>query len=1167
MIKLKKSFFLLKKRKIYERIDFYLFFIIKIILLFLLYLFKVYSIIYYLIIFGAIYLVQFILYLLNNIFIDFGIKIGYYPVDNIDKATHVKVLIHSKNININNRILICQIFKECNIIKIEIDKMMYIYDKKSKQFYHSKYKIIKESKLSKYLEIKPISKSELSEKKARYGSNIIEIPSPSFINLYKEHIVTPFFIFHFICSLIRIFDNHSYNYIISLIMTLIFEITITWKRIFNSATLKNMKTPPHYVYVYRDDEWSLVSSADIYPGDIISLTDGYSLKNIEENDKNINNKLIFRILNLLNNIKVRQQEIKNQKSLNTVLNKYKEKEVLPITCDVLILKGKAIVNEATLNGESLPQVKNSVSNLNKIYENTDIMLDIKNKHRNLVIFSGTKIVQIESSSQPLPINIRSNPPNNGIICVVLKTGFSSYQGKILHKIIFNKEKQTKYNKKNQIIFVTFLFVIALLSCIHILLEAKKREELSYRIILRLIIIITSIVPVDFPIELSLIIYKCISYFESKSIVCVDPSKISSAGDIDICCFDLIGTLTTDEFNILGIINLNENDNSIIQCIDCDDNTISILLGSNNLSHIDGKTFGEPIDIAIFKEIKGKYTKDEISCANKKLKIEQIKKYMFDSELKRMTVLTKIYNDNEDETPITRVICKGAPEVIKKLLKDVPKNYDECYNNWTKKGYHLIAFAYKDNDEYNIKTDRNILEKDLILLGFCVFEIPIKKKVDKYMNELIKSKYDICIITGESLLTSLKIMKELKIGDSNKYACLTIEEKKLFLKNIDSNQLIQELKSIEEIKIVSKEYNLCITSEEYKNLTNITSTIPNIYLIIPYIKLFCRMSKKNKIQIISNLKLSGRNPLMCGDGTNDIGALKTSNVGVTLLNLKESFVDKRDFLYFEEDTIIKNWDTAAIAPFISKGESIKCIKNILLMGKSSLIINSQMHKIFIINSISTIYIESILALKGIKFSEYQNVNSSFIISMFFLMFSKAKPLNKLNPNRPTTEILTMANIISIIGQIIANIISMNLMLYFSQKVDPFLLGQEISLDEQFRPNLNNSLIYMFQILNQVNIFLANYLGEPFMENINKNSSMMKLIFGILSIGCIYIFDLYPQINDDFEIVALPEDNYFKFCIILILVFNFGICYALEKWKIIFGLYEPYEKSKNKKKKLN
>ena len=225
----------------------------------------------------------------------------------------------------------------------------------------------------------------------------------------------------------------------------------------------------------------------------------------------------------------------------------------------------------------------------------------------------------------------------------------------------------------------------------------------------------------------------------------------------------------------------------------------------------------------------------------------------------------------------------------------------------------------------------------------------------------------------------------------------------------------------------------------------------------------------------------------------------------------------------------------------------------------------MHKIFIINSISTIYIESFLALKGIKFSEYQYVNLSFIISMFFLMFSKAKPLDKLNPNRPVTKIFNLTNLISIIGQILANIISMNLLLYFSEKVDPFLIGQENSLEEKFRPNLNNTIIYLFQILNQVNIFVANYQGEPFMENIIKNSSMMKLICFILSIGSVYIFDLYPQVNDDFEIVALPEDNCFKFHIILILIFNFCFCYFLEKWKNIFGLYEPYQKSKNKKKK--
>ena len=1165
MIKLKKSFFLLKKRKIYERLDYFPFLIIKFIILLLLYILKLKCILFYIIIFLIVYSLQICLYFINFDFIDFGIKIGYFHVDNVENATHVKVSICSNNININNRIIISRIIRENNIIKIEVDKMIYIYNNISKQFYHSKYELLKNSKIKNYLELKPLSNSELPEKKIKYGSNVIEIPSPSFVDLYKAHIISPFFIFLFICSLIRIIDNNSYKYIISLIITLFFEITITWKRIFNSATLKNMKTPPNYVYVYRDDEWSLVSSVDIYPGDIISLTDGYSFKNIKENNNNIKTNLIFRILNLLNNIKVKQQEIKNQKSLNTVLNKYKEKEVLPITCDVLILNGRAIVNEAMLNGESLPQMKDSVSNLYKNYQNPNLILDIKDTHRNLAIFSGTKIVQIESSGNPLPLNVKKNPPNNGIICLVLKTGFSSYQGKILHKILFNKEKKQFNFKRNQMIIITFLFLISFLASIHILIEAQKREELSYGIILRIIIIITSIVPVDLPVELSLIIYQCISYFESKSIACIEPSKISTAGIIDICCFDLIGTLTTDEFNILGIINLKESDDLIIMCVDCDDDIISILLGCNNLNHTDGRTFGEPIDIAIFKEIKGKFSKNEISCANKKIKIEQIKKYMFESELKRVTVLSKIYNENEKDKSFKRVMCKGAPEVIKNLLKEVPKNYDECYLKWEKKGYHLIALAYKDNGQYDSETKRNILEKDLIFAGFCVFEIPIKHKVDKYMKELIKSKYDICIITGESLLTSVKVMNELNLCERNKFVFLEIKGKNLFWKEIDSNQLIQESKSIEDIKKLSKEYTLCITSEEYKNLSRIISTNPKIYLIIQYIKLFCRMSKRYKIEIISNLKMCGRNPLMCGDGTNDIGALKLSKVGVALLNIKDSIVDKREFLYFEENTIIKNWDTICVAPFISKGESIKCIKNILLMGKCALVIKLQMNKIFIINSISTIYIESNLALKGIKFSEYQYINLSFIISLFFLMFSKAKPLNKLNPNMPTNGIFAFINIISIFGQILINIISMNLLLYLSEKVEPFSIGQEKSLNEKFRPNLNNSVIYMFQVLNQVNIFVANYQGEPFMENINKNSSMIKLILGVLSIGCVYIFDLYPQVNDDFEMVALPEEYLFKLSIILILILNFGFCYMLEKWKHIFGLYEPYKKSKNKKKK--
>ena len=90
-----------------------------------------------------------------------------------------------------------------------------------------------------------------------------------------------------------------------------------------------------------------------------------------------------------------------------------------------------------------------------------------------------------------------------------------------------------------------------------------------------------------------------------------------------------------------------------------------------MNNLEGKIFGEPIDISIMKEIKGKIASNELSCKNRKIKIIPIKKFIFESELKRITVLTKFYKENDKDKYTIRVMCKGAPEEIKKLLKEVP----------------------------------------------------------------------------------------------------------------------------------------------------------------------------------------------------------------------------------------------------------------------------------------------------------------------------------------------------------------------------------------------------------------------------------------------------------------------------------------------------------------
>lgn len=58
-------------------------------------------------------------------------------------------------------------------------------------------------------------------------------------------------------------------------------------------------------------------------------------------------------------------------------------------CDLVILSGSVVVNEAILTGESQPLVKEGISNLDQV----ELSLDLNNEHRNHILHSGTDILQ------------------------------------------------------------------------------------------------------------------------------------------------------------------------------------------------------------------------------------------------------------------------------------------------------------------------------------------------------------------------------------------------------------------------------------------------------------------------------------------------------------------------------------------------------------------------------------------------------------------------------------------------------------------------------------------------------------------------------------------------------------------------------------------------------
>lgn len=226
-----------------------------------------------------------------------------------------------------------------------------------------------------------------------------------------------------------------------------------------------MSIKPYAIQVYRENKWTEIQTDHLLPGDMVSVST-YTLP-----------AGVLPIQQLTHNCAVRS------------------KEETPLPCDLLLLQGAAIVNEAMLSGESTPLLKESI----ELRPSTE-KIDMAGADRNSVLFGGTKVLQAnkpETSTSDIP-----TPPDNGCLALVLKTGFGSSQGQLIRTMIFSTERVSANNLES-FLFIAFLLVFAIAASAYVWIKGVENDRKRTKLLLDCVIIITSVVPPELPMELSL----------------------------------------------------------------------------------------------------------------------------------------------------------------------------------------------------------------------------------------------------------------------------------------------------------------------------------------------------------------------------------------------------------------------------------------------------------------------------------------------------------------------------------------------------------------------------------------------------------------------------------------------------------------------------------------